>query len=145
KRPEAGTENPFEGDPGRGTDYVEGMPGALSMDLVSAPEVPDLPQSAWKLTKAGDVVRAEFETAGLLLWREIALPKDPAHPWHADVTFGVKNLTAPAGVARILEIAGPVLPKQTVGDDGVLLAQGGEGGSVELLRAVDVAKLLAET
>lgn len=134
-----------KGDPGFATDWVEGMPGALSVDLLGFPEeVPDLARSNWKLIRGEDSVTAAFDAAGLAIARTVRLSSDAAHPWHADVTYTVRNDGAEPGAVRTLEIVGPVLPKPAMGDDGVLVAQAGEGGEVEELHAEKIAKELAE-
>lgn len=137
-----------EGDPGRATAWVDGMPGALTADVRSAvAALPDLTASDWKIAQKDGEVTAEIESGGVLVTRTLRISSDPAHPWHADVRYTLRNVSAEPGTMRTLEIVGPVLPKATKPphpDDGVLVATAGEEGSVDLLRAHDVYKLLSE-
>lgn len=135
-----------KGDPGVATDWSDGGAAALSADLIGlATEVPDLARSNWRMTGGGEEpVTAEFEVAGLLITRTVKLSSDAARPWHADVVYSVRNLGAEPGSVRTLEIVGPVLPKPAMGDDGVLVAQSGESGEVELLHPEQIVKELTE-
>jgi YidC/Oxa1 family membrane protein insertase len=138
---------PVEGDPGRATGWAPGMPGALSADVLSAvAELPDLTASDWKLAPRDGEVSAEIETGGLVVTRTLRVSTDPAYPWHADVRYTIRNVSAEAGSIRTLEIVGPVQPKPTLpADDGVLVATAGEDGAVEVLHGYKVHEILTET
>jgi YidC/Oxa1 family membrane protein insertase len=114
------------------------------VDLLGVPDLPDLTASAWTLTPAGDGLRAEIAAGGLLFWKQITVSRDSAHPWHADVTVGIRNVSAAAGAARTLEVVGPATPRPNplFIDDGVLLESAGE--SPEELTVQGVQELLAE-
>jgi YidC/Oxa1 family membrane protein insertase len=136
---------PVEGDPGRATAWVPGMPGALTADLFSATaDLPDLTASEWKQVRDGGTVTSEIESGGIVVSRTLRLSDDPAHPLHADVAFTLRNVSAEPGSLRTLEIAGPVQSRSTMPDDGILVATAGEAGEVEILHAAAVAELLTE-
>jgi YidC/Oxa1 family membrane protein insertase len=136
---------PVEGDPGRATAVPSDMPGALSADLESPiAALPDLTASDWKLARRDGEVSAEIESGGVLVTRTLRMSGDPALPWHADVRYTLRNVSAEAGSLRTFEIVGPVLPATKMPDDGVLVATSGEDAKVEVLHAVAIHQLLTE-
>jgi YidC/Oxa1 family membrane protein insertase len=139
------------GDPGATTAWVDGTPGALAVDLLSASlDVPDLASSNWKLAREGDAVVATFEGPGFVLTKTVRLSSDPHTPWHADVVVAFRNVSLEPGTTpKTLEVFGPLVAVPKAGstdtDSGVLLAEQGETLEVEsALRADVVDKMLAE-
>src|SRR5262245_51325282 len=137
-----------EGDPGHGTGWTPTMPGALSADLDSPiAQLPDLTASDWKLARRDGEVSAEIESGGVVVTGTLRVSGDPAHPWHADVRYTLRNVDAEPGSMRTLEIVGPVQPKPaavTHPDDGILVATSGEDAKVEVLHAISIQEMLKE-
>ena len=127
------------GDPGAATCWIEGLPGALALDL-SGSDMPDTAASNWRLTRSEDGVIADLPAAGLAFTRQVRFTDD----YGGTVEYQIRNESAPAGSEILFDIVGPVLPVQTLPDDSVLLAQAGEGGEVEILSAGEIRQHLAE-
>jgi YidC/Oxa1 family membrane protein insertase len=135
------------GDPGRTTSWVDGMPGAFAVDLLTATDdVPDLVKSEWKISKDGDALTAEISAAGLVLTKTVRLSDDPAHPFGGTFVVTVRNESAAPGATRTLEVVGPVpsTGSQNETDHGALIAQTAEDVEVELVHGADAKKALAE-
>lgn len=137
-----------EGDPGQTTAWLDGMPGALAVDLLTATnDVPDLTRSDWKMSQDAGAIRSEFAVAGLVITTDKRLSTDSAHPYGGSFVVTIRNDSAEAGATKTLEVVGPVPPKPGVneGDSGALIAQMSEDVEVELVRGADVLKDLAQT
>jgi YidC/Oxa1 family membrane protein insertase len=135
------------GDPGVTTAWVEDAPGALSADLLAgAEETPDLARSHWSLERGGErELVARMAAAGVTIERTVRLSADPAHPWHADVEYVVRNESARPGAEWTLEVVGPVMPRSALPNDGLLVAPLGEDGdSVDPMHPKSIHEELAE-
>lgn len=134
------------GDPGVTTGWTEDMPGALSLGLVAGGEdVPDLTRVHWAMEPGEDAVTARMEAAGLEIERTVRVSEDPAHPWHANVEYAIRNVSARPGAAWTIEIVGPVLPRATLPNDGIFVAPAGDDdASVDPIHAATIHEDLAE-
>src|SRR6185295_3349215 len=104
----------------------------------------DLAKSEWNLLHEGDKAIVEMEVAGLLLRRSVRISTDPARPWDVEVECTIRNELAAPGVTKAFEIVGPVLPKPTIPDDAVLIAEAGPESTVTQISPADIQKQLAE-
>ncbi len=135
------------GDPGSATGFVDGMAGALSVDLLGGTgDVPDLTKSNWSLSRTDDVLTAEFDGGDWVLRKTLTISKDPARPWDARLVVSFRNVSLKPGGTRTLEVVGPVQPPPAPGETvaAVLLANAGVDGEITILHSAEVQSLLDE-